>query len=263
MAAARAGVRVGALIGLDKEARRARELRLLRRAGVDVRAVPLRRGPVFDNREGHDGRVQIAHAASDRLPADALPAGWRSAACYVLNPVAGEIDDEWADALPAEALVALGWQGLFRVLVAGEPVAALPLCPGALLRRADVNVVSAEDALGGGAALLELLPRDGQQLVVSDGARPALHLARAGGRLRARVLPVDPAVDPPAPTGAGDVLLGTWAAATAELRRRGADDQPWRTLALALAAARAKVEAVQLDEMADLREMCRRLGHAD
>jgi sugar/nucleoside kinase (ribokinase family) len=258
MAIARLGLPVRALMGLDADAESAVELSLLRDAGVEIEVVRLTRGPVFDNIERPGGRVQICHQASDELPTAALPAEWRDATGVVLNPVAGELGDGWVSVFAPSTMIALGWQGLFRGLVAGQPVTPRPLRSGALVERADLAVVSAEDARAGGAALAHLL-RPGQQLVVTRGPRGALHLTRHGSGITARYLSPLPAAAGGDPTGAGDVLLGTWAAAIAASRMRGCDPERWRALALATAAAAAKVEAATLAEMATLRELCDRL----
>jgi len=57
---ARLGLRTAALVGADSEAATATELDLLRQAGVDVRVVPLERGPIFENLETPEGRIQMA-----------------------------------------------------------------------------------------------------------------------------------------------------------------------------------------------------------
>ena len=73
MTAARLGLKVSALIGVDSQAATAAELDVLREAGAQVVLVPLASGPVFDNRQTPAGRVQYAVAASDMMPAAALP----------------------------------------------------------------------------------------------------------------------------------------------------------------------------------------------
>jgi sugar/nucleoside kinase (ribokinase family) len=258
MAIARLGVSVRALMGVDEEAASAPEIEVLRAAVAEVRLVPLPSGPVFDNVERPGGRVQVCHAVSDRLPLAALPAEWRSAEAAVLGPVAGELGEEWAAAFTETALVALAWQGLFRRLVAGKPVVPLPLAPGSLLARADLAIVSADDARAGGAPLDRLL-RPGQQLVVTHGPRGALHLARSAGGWHMRYLPALPADAVRDPTGAGDALLGTWLATVVAARTRGHATEPWRALALAVAAASAKVETIGPAQMRDLRGLCDRL----
>ncbi|HEY7598439.1 MAG TPA: PfkB family carbohydrate kinase [Candidatus Limnocylindrales bacterium] len=258
MAVARLGVRVGALVGVDEQAAEATEIDALRNAGVEVRLVRLTRAPVFENRETSEGRTQVAHSASDPLRADVVPPEWRAAPCFVLSPVAGELAAEWATALPATALVALGWQGLYRRIVAGADVAALPLARLSLADRADLAVVSADDARAGGAQLASLL-RQGQQLVVTDGAHGALHLERVVSGVRARYLPALPVARVADPTGAGDALLAIWAAIVAVTRLRGITVEPWRALALAVAAASATVERVGIEQTATLRELCAKL----
>lgn len=262
MALAKLGLPVRALIGADELAGTADELDILRGAGIEVRLVALKRGPVFDNIETPSGRLQRCHSTSDRLPASALPVDWSAPAAALLNPVAGELDWRWARAFPATTLVALGWQGLLRRLESGRQVSAVPLRPLALIDRADIGSVSNEDAAAGGAALARLLRRDGQQLVVTSDRTKSLHLRRESGGFRARSVPLQPVTVVRNPTGAGDVFLASWTAGLVALRAAGgqiAEEQSWRALSLAAHAAGAKVEAAGLADIADLRGLCERL----
>ncbi|HEX4898563.1 MAG TPA: hypothetical protein VFV53_09435, partial [Candidatus Limnocylindrales bacterium] len=145
LALARLGLGPRILMGSDPEAAAAEELELLRRAGADLRLVPLARGPVFDNREVGGRRQQRCLEPGDPLPVAALPAAWRDAGDWVLVPVAGELADAWADVPGASARVALGWQGLLRDLSRGGPVARRPAGASPLLGRADLVVVSRLD----------------------------------------------------------------------------------------------------------------------
>lgn len=260
MALARLGVNVGAVIGVDDAAAAAPELEVLRAAGVLLAPVRLARGPVFDNTETTSGRVQLCHSPSDRLPATAMPADWAAAPAVLLNPVAGELDWRWARAARPDALIALGWQGLLRRLTPGRAVEALPLRPLALIARADIASVSVEDAAGGaGASLDRLLPRTGQQLVVTSDRGISLHLRREATGWRARSVPVRPTASVRDPTGAGDVFLASWLAGVLAARSAAVANEHWRALALAATAAGAKVESGALGEMAGLLEICDRL----
>jgi sugar/nucleoside kinase (ribokinase family) len=211
--AARLGVRIGSLIGLDREARGAHELDLMQRAGADLEIVPLERGPLFENIEGPRGRRQICRGLSDALRPEALPPRWRSASAFLLAPVARELDDAWADALPPEALIALAWQGLLRELAPNETVRPLPARPRALFTRADIAGVSREDLRGGGAPFEELLPRAGQELALTAGERGALHLHRTASGFRVRRVPAVRAGSVRDPVGAGDSFLTAWTVA--------------------------------------------------
>jgi sugar/nucleoside kinase (ribokinase family) len=257
LAARRLGLAVRALAGVDAEAEGARELDLLRDEGVEVQTVRLARGPVFDNGAMPDGRRrQIVHQASDPVPAAALPSGWGDTPAMLLNPVAGEIGTDWVEVLPDHALVALGWQGLLRRLSAGRPVEHLPARPHPLIARADLALVSTEDAVAGGEPLRVLLPRHGQELVISHGPLPALHFRRTGADVRARLLPVTPAGHITDATGAGDILLATWVSARAALAADGETGPPSAALRLALAAASLSVERdglAAVPSLADLR----------
>jgi sugar/nucleoside kinase (ribokinase family) len=209
--AARLGARVGALIGVDAAARaEGHELDLLRMAGADVRLVSLDRGPVFDNAQTPRGREQIGHQGSDPIPTAALPAEWRDCAAFLLGPVADEIPDEWAEVPRADALVALAWQGTLRRIEPGRRVVDLPARPGPLLARSDVGSVSVEDLRAGGDRLDRLLPRDGQELTITNDEHGAIHLRRDGDGFRMRRLPAVPVRRTVDTTGAGDAWHTTW-----------------------------------------------------
>lgn len=259
MVAARLCVRVRALVGVDGEAARSHELEALRDAGVELALVRLDRGPVFENRQTDHGRVQLVQGGSDRLAPGALPSGWAEAPAVLLGPVAGEIGEDWADAPRHDALVALGWQGLVRRLHPGSPVERLPLRPNRLAERADVAVASAEDAARGGAPLTDLLARPGQELALTHGARGALHVRRHGEarpRLSMRRLPAIPSRSGAHPTGAGDVFLAAWVVARLV---SPPDTPPWRSLAVASAAASLTVDARTLTDLPDASSIWRRL----
>ncbi len=259
LAAARLGVRVRALVGVDGVTAAADELELLSAAGVDLVPVSLERGPAMENRDTPAGRVQLVHQASDQLPATALPDDWRNTPALLLAPVAGELADEWAAAVPGGALVALAWQGVFRRLVPGQRMVHLPLRRTALVARADIALVSADDATAGGWELRRLLRRDGQQLVVTHGAHGALHLVRRSSRLAGRHFPALPADAVRDATGAGDVFLATWCAAQAGATGGERPGEPWAPLAVAAAAASLKVEHEGLDGVPTLADVCRRI----
>ena len=261
LAIARLGLPCRVLIGVDDEAASAHELGLLLAAGCEIEYARLERGPVFDNQQTPTGRRQIAHSASDRIPVRELPRRWRDSDAVLLGPVADELGPAWAAAFPASTLVGLGWQGLMRRLTPGEPVELLPLRPLALIARADIAVTSVEELRpsSGPAALARLLPRPGQQVLVSNGAQPLLFLQRAAGGLRGCVMPVEPAVRVVDTTGAGDTLLAAWLAGFCTTRAAGLDAGPDRLIRFATAAAAAKVEAGGLAGMPNLRELCDRL----
>jgi sugar/nucleoside kinase (ribokinase family) len=257
LAIARLGLRVRTLIGVDDKAASAHELGLLVAAGCEIELARLRNGPVFDNQETPAaGRRQIAHSASDRIPMRELPRAWRNSSAALLGPVAGELGPAWESAFAPKTTVGLAWQGLLRRLVAGQPVGPRPIRPLALIRRADLAIVSAEDvALAGGRTpLRELLPRAGQQLVVSHGAEPAVWMVREQDGVRARLIPVPPVTTLRDTVGAGDVLLGAWLAAAVTTGKADA-----RAVQFGMAAASAKVEAGPLADMPDLRALCERL----
>lgn len=271
LTAARLGLRVGAVIGVDRVSATADELDLLRAAGVDVRIVVLDHAPVFVNLERPGGRVQVAHDGSDPLPLEALPDAWRAAPAWILAPVAGELPPGWAG-LPADAAtVAVGWQGLLRnVEGGGAPVTRIAPRRGALLARADLVGLSRDDVDPAIelAALVALL-RPGAILVVTQGDRGGI-LARADrGTSAARGaqtgLRLDhyPAIPSPSvvdPTGAGDVFLAALTAARVEPRLVGGRIGQGFDRLLAAAAASLVVEGPGLAGVPDRARVRRRMA---
>ena len=210
---ARLGLRVGVVLGVDPQAAGAHELDLLRAAGAELRLVHLPSGPVFHLEETAVGRSLRCDDPGGPLPVAALPPAWRAAPAWYLSPVADELPDGWA-AIPPGATVALGWQGILRVLERGAPVRARPAAPRALLRRADIVSVSTEDLDPGTdlRAVLRLL-RTGTLCTLTRGGRGGLAFAvrPEGPRMRRF-----PAVAAPAvvdTTGAGDAFLAALLAA--------------------------------------------------
>ena len=261
LAIARLGLTCRVLIGVDEEAASAHELGLLLAAGCEIEYARLNRGPVFDNQETPTGRHQIAHSPSDRIALRELPKRWRNSDAVLLGPVADELGPAWASAFPSSALIGLGWQGLMRRLTPGKPVELLPLRPLALIARADIAVTSVEELrkIGGHAALGRLVPHVGQQVLVSNGPQPSLHLDRKHDGFGGRVLPVEPARKVADTTGAGDTLLAAWLAGLVATRAARRDAGPARLVRFATTAATLKVEAGGLAEMPDLRALCNRL----
>jgi sugar/nucleoside kinase (ribokinase family) len=250
---ARLGLRTAAVIGVDAEAIRSAELDLLRAAGVQLLAIPLSEGPIFDNRETPSGRVQTCIAPGVPMPVVPLPDAFVAAEAWSFTPVAGEIGEGWARVIPDGAFVALGWQGFLRELVAGEQVRRSAPRASALLRRADLVGVSHHD-VDPTTSLAELtrLLKPGADLLVTRGE---------DGGLLVRVGPTDPArvvryrqthateVDP---TGAGDTFLAALTASVlrpAIAGRRRARRAP--DLRFAAAAGSLAVERVGLDGVPD------------
>jgi sugar/nucleoside kinase (ribokinase family) len=238
LAAARLGLRVGCLVGVDDLAARAEELDLLRLAGVQLRPVALQNGPVFENTERDGHRRQRWRSMSDAIPLEALPDEWRGAAGWLLGPVAGELPDDWAGAGPGDARVGLGWQGLLRDFGADgwmerKVPAASPLARCAGLVCASVDDLPPDFDV---ADLRRLAPA--ATIVVTAGASGGLAL-EGTQVVRYSALVADGVEDS---TGAGDVFLAALMVAwltTGELATP-------RSLLLAAAAGSLVVEGVGL-----------------
>jgi sugar/nucleoside kinase (ribokinase family) len=242
---ARLGLRTGALIGLDGEAGDARELDLLREAGVDVRVVPLANGPVFSNIEQRGGRLQLCHGRSDPIPVTALPPEWASARGWILAPVAAEIPEAWADVPAEDAIVALGWQGLLRELVPGEPVRHSAPRPHPVLGRADLVGVSRDD-VDPAIALADLygLLHPGAMLAITRGDHGGLVVEGVeDDQLQLRHYPAVKSPSIVDPTGAGDVFLAALAATRIQPRLVGGRIGQGMDLLIAASAASLVLEA--------------------
>jgi sugar/nucleoside kinase (ribokinase family) len=216
LALARLGLKVGALVVADPLAAGSREIQMLRDHGVDVVVVPGASGPVFINIETPTGRIQQTPQVSDPVDPAALPAAWRTARAWMIGPVAAEVPDAWADIPPPDALVALGWQGLLRVLTPGSEVRHLPPGPSPVVRRADLVGVGRDDIDSATTpADLAALMHPGATLLFTDGVHGgnAYEVGEDGGIASARhwhSIPLERYVDP---VGAGDTFLsGVFAA---------------------------------------------------
>jgi sugar/nucleoside kinase (ribokinase family) len=258
------GLRVGALIGVDALAGQAHELDRLRAAGVDVRLATLERGPVFDNLERPEGRVQVAHSISDAVEPGELQRTWAGAPAWVLTPVAAELPDAWADVPSREAIVAVAWQGMLRDLRVGEPVGRTDPRASRLLERAELVGVSRDD-LAPDAELADLCRflRPGATLVVTAGTGGGL-VAEAGPDGPRRLFRY-PAVAPDRrvdPTGAGDVFLAALLAARVRPQLVGGRLGQRHDVLLAAAVASLVVEAAGLDGVPDRDRIRRRVAQA-
>lgn len=275
LTSARLGVRTAAVMGLDPQARDAPELELLAAAGVILLRVPLPHGPVFRNLESSRGRVQACVDPGRPLPLVVMPGAWRVARAWILAPVAGELDEAWADAILADAYVGLGWQGLLRVLRAGADVTRLAPSAGRLVQRADVVSLSEHDvAPGTRPEELARFLHPGALLVVTRGAAGG-QVAEVTGRGIGRVVgyPAVAAAREVDATGAGDTFLAALVASVVH-RKQGAAPTPapaggmkvaggaWPApdLRFAAAAASFTVEGPGLQAVPDRAAVMRRLA---
>jgi sugar/nucleoside kinase (ribokinase family) len=248
---AKLGLRTAAVVGVDAIARDAAELDLLREGGVDLMLVPLPSGPVYHNVETPAGRVQTCIQPGVPLPVQTLPESWVRAPGWMIAPVAGEVHDDWATVIPADAFVAVAWQGSLRRLVAGERVTRKPPTPSKILRRADLVGASHHDLDPETTleALFPLLSPHGR-LLITQGQEGGLLISRDGDRhetLRYRSAPTDGEVDP---TGAGDTFLASLLA-TAVHRHLGGRQRGLLDVRVAAAAGSLVVEGPGLTAVPD------------
>jgi sugar/nucleoside kinase (ribokinase family) len=240
LATARLGLRVGCLLGVDDEAleQAEGELSLLTAAGVRLSLVRLGHGPVFENLERDGLRRQRWLSRSDHMTPGGLPQEWRRAPAWLVVPVAGELGEEWAGAIPAGSSVGLGWQGLLRGFTDDGWVERVEPQPSALLRAAGLVVASVDD-LAAGTSLDTIRPlAPDATIVLTAGERGGFAMSDVD-MVRYRAAPAERVVDA---TGAGDVFL---AALTAAWLLTGELATP-ATLRFAAAAASCAVEGVGL-----------------
>jgi sugar/nucleoside kinase (ribokinase family) len=265
LASARLGRRSAAIFGADKIAAGAAEIDLLRSAGVDVQIVPLEQGPIFENVEKEHGRVQTCIEPGEPVPVVDVPNLWRAAPAWMVVPVSNETGPEWAAAIPPDARLVLGWQGLLRTLVAGTKTGRKAPSRGPLIDRADLIGVSRGDlGKGTGPDELNALLRPGTRLVLTEGIHGGLAFeATARGPANEVTYDATPSrqVDS---TGAGDVFLAALVAAW--LGRGAPTDEPGPTpadLRWAAAAGALAVEGVGLPGVPDRAAVIARLADID
>jgi sugar/nucleoside kinase (ribokinase family) len=242
---ARLGLATGAVIGVDEAASTATEIEMLRDAGVDVHLVRLDHGPVFENIERPEGRLQICGDRSDPVPPDAVPPAWRATRGWILAPVAAELPEDWASLPSSESLVAVGWQGLLRELVPGQPVRHVDPSSTPIIRRADIVGLSRDD-VDKSIPLVDIYRslRPGALLAITQGDRGGLvGDGIEGDALHLRHYPAVPSHAIVDPTGAGDVFLAALAAARIEPRLVHGRIGQGLDLLLAAAAASLVLEA--------------------
>ncbi len=263
LALARLGVRTGVLLGLDADARTAPELDLIRDAGAEIVEVPLTRGPVFRNTETLAGRVQTCNGPSDPVPVAALPDRWASVPAWVLAPVASEIHDEWASAPPADACVALAWQGILRHLEPGVRVRPLEPGPSPLVRRADILAVSRHDIPGDLPlrSIGQWLPPSAELLLTAGLLGGLLVRFRDHHLVQARAYPSVPSPIEIDATGAGDTMLAGLVAARIAGGRDGR--RLGRDLHLGALAGSLLVEGPGMNSVPTLRQLRERLTQGE
>jgi sugar/nucleoside kinase (ribokinase family) len=221
---ARLGLRVGLVIGLDPQARGAREVQLIASAGAEIIEVPLDKGPMFINDESGPTRVQTCMSTSDRIPTSVVPREWRTASTWMLTPIASEIGPEWMDIPTPEACVAFAWQGELRILSDGAVVRPRLPGPSAFLERSDIIALSRHD-LPASFDLTSIGPwlKPRADVLLTAGLAGGLLLEYRDGRIAGgRAYPSVPSRGEVDPVGAGDTMLAGVVAARMALSEKDA-----------------------------------------
>lgn len=254
LTAARLGLRVGALVGVDRLASTADELDLLEAAGVDLRRVELEHGPVFENLEVAGHRRQRWLSKSDRVPVAALPDEWRGTRAWLIVPVAGELGEEWAGEPAASSLIGVCWQGLLRTFDRDGWVRRVDPQPSRLMEAAGLVVASVDDLEAGTEIerLRAVAPGAAIVLTAGEGGGVAL----VGGRMRRYAAITSRGIVDA--TGAGDVFMAALTAAWLLTGRLATAS----TLRFAAAAASCSVEGAGMTGVPSRRQAAARLRRA-
>jgi sugar/nucleoside kinase (ribokinase family) len=238
LTAARLGLRVGCVLGVDSAASKATELLLLEESGVDLRRVLLDRGPVFENLESNGHRRQHWLSKCSVIPTAALPREWQGVHGWLLTPVAGELSEEWSSAPRPGAAIAIGWQGMLREFARDGWVRRAAPEASPLLEAAGLVLASVDD-LPAGTALSELRTLAPLATIVLTASHRGGVVIRKSGMARYPAIQATTVVDP---TGSGDVFLAALMVAWL-LRGELATS---RALRFAAAAASCAVEGMGL-----------------
>ena len=200
--------------------------------------------------DGH--RRQHIGSQADVLHPSDIPETWKTCPIVHLGPIAQEIDDDVAGCFP-NALLGItpqGWMRHWDERGLVHPTVWNP--PEALLRRADVVILSRED-VGEDMDLVRRYAAETSLLVLTAGWKGAT-VYRAG---QARVFPA-PKVSELDPTGAGDVFAAAYLTAFYE------SQDPWLSAEFANCIAAPSVERSGMDSIPTIQEVadCRAtLGH--
>jgi sugar/nucleoside kinase (ribokinase family) len=173
--------------------------------GIAVHVIPADETTTFENLYTPNGRIQYLRAVAPPIPADAVPAAWRSARVVHLGPVDQEVPPEVADMFPPRTLIGATPQGWLRAWDESGLVRAVPWANAEhVLARIDVLVFSAED-VGGDQELVRRYAEMARLAVVTENRNGCVVWHR-GRRTRYPAFEVDE-IDP---TGAGDVFAAAF-----------------------------------------------------
>jgi sugar/nucleoside kinase (ribokinase family) len=216
--------------------------------GVALHRVPADETTTFENVYRGGARTQRIGPVAPPIPADSVPAAWRSAAVVHLGPVSQEVPPEIADHFPASSIVGVTPQGWMRQWDAtGRVSPAAWENAAAVLSRVDALIFSAEDV--GGDERLVAHYCDMAKLAVVTDHRNGCVVWRDGKQTPHAAFEIQE-VDP---TGAGDVF------ATAFLLRYGETRDPDDAARYANCAASFVVEGRGLTTLPTPEQVERRL----
>lgn len=174
-------------------------------SGVALHCLPALQTTTFENIYTGQERIQYVRAVAPPIPADAVPAAWRSTTVVHLGPLVQEVPAEITDVFPATTLIGATPQGWLRAWDRdGRVREAAWTNAEQALERIDVLIFSVED-MRGDDHLIRRYAQMARLAVVTEGRRGCT-LWREGRRERFPAFAVDE-VDP---TGAGDVFAAAF-----------------------------------------------------
>jgi len=180
--------------------------------GVSIHLLPSPVSTTFVNLYRDGQRTQVIEALAGPISPAELPPAWTQAPVVLLGPLVREIPPAWVNVFPA-SLVGVTPQGWMRQWdAAGHVRPARWENAAEFLHRADVVILSREDA-GGDEAYLATLAAQARLMVVTDGWRGAAVYCD-GERFHVPPRPTRE-VDP---TGAGDVFAAAFLIRLTETR---------------------------------------------
>ena len=212
-------------------------------AGIQKWVIPSEKSTTFRNEGLGRTRVQHLYSSATRIRADHIPSAWRECQLVHFGPIAAEIDPNIVELFP-NALVCVTPQGWYRQADEEGLVRHVDWPEGlALLRRADVVVLSIED-LRGDEQKVQELAEICQLLVVTESRDGARVFCKGEVKYFAA-----PAVEMVEDTGAGDIFAACF------FHRYCNTGDPWEAARFAVQLSACSVTRKRLESIPTLVEI--------
>jgi 1D-myo-inositol 3-kinase len=207
--------------------------------GISIHLLASPVSTTFVNMYRDGKRTQVLETLAEPIGVSDLPTAWSDVPIVLLGPIAAELGPGWVDKFP-NSIMGITPQGWMRKWDhRGHVSSARWEGAEPYLRRADVVILSREDA-GGDETTIAELASQARTLLVTDGWHP-VEVYCAGARY---TVPTRPAqeVDP---TGAGDVFAAGYLIGLAET------GEPLTAARFAAVAASMSVEGAGMAAIPD------------